>query len=73
MICKFRGLRLKRSSIAKIGAEGGLMNLQTHGDVQDLHIPMIDFSMSAYFIQRILGGYYTYYLYFSYNLTKTVE
>jgi len=22
MICKFRGLRLKRSSIAKIGAEG---------------------------------------------------
>ena len=41
------------------------MNLQSHGDVQDLHIPMIDFSMSAYFIQRILGGYYTYYLYFS--------
>lgn len=39
------------------------MNLQSHGDVQDLHIPMIDFSMSAYFIQRILGGYYTYYLY----------
>lgn len=49
------------------------MNLQSNEDVQILHIPMIDFSLSAYFIQRILGGYYTYYLYFSYNLTKTFE
>lgn len=71
MICKLRGLRLRCSSIAKIGAE--VMNLQSNGDMQILHIPMIDFSLSAYFIQRILGGYYTYYLYFSYNLTETVE
>lgn len=49
------------------------MNLQSHGEVQDLPIPMIDFSLSAYFIQLTLDGYYTYYLYFSYNLTKTVE
>ena len=49
------------------------MNLQSNEDVQELHIPMIDFSLSAYFIQRILGEYYTYYLYFSYNLTENVE
>lgn len=60
-----------RHSEDRIG--GGVMNLQSNGGVQILHIPMIDFSLSAYFIQRILGGYYTYYLYFSYNLTKTVE